>query len=126
MKDANPGVYFKFLVERTDGKSAPGEKHFGCQYFVLDCDHDPYAKSALLAYADACQGKFPKLAEDARRMANGEKVLITDQTFVKDVADRTSAAIDKARHSLDKAIAIAESLLSALPPLPPDDKAKAY
>lgn len=45
--------------------------------FVLDTTHDPYAKAALLAYADACEADFPKLAVDARRMAAGERVIQT-------------------------------------------------
>lgn len=67
MGDPNRGVYFKFLIERTDGKSAPGEKHDGCQYFVLDCDHDPHAKAALQAYADSCRAGYPLLARDLDR-----------------------------------------------------------
>jgi hypothetical protein len=68
------GVYRKFHVERTDGQSNPGQKHDGCEYFVLDATHDPHAKAALLAYADSCEAKYPALARDARRMAHGERV----------------------------------------------------
>ncbi len=68
------GVYRKFRVERTDGGSAPGQKHDGCEYFVLDTTHDPHARAALLAYADSCESKYPTLARDARRMARGERV----------------------------------------------------
>lgn len=75
MADKNRGVYEKFRVERTDGQSAPGQKHFGCEYFVLDCQHDPHARAALLAYAESCEAKYPLLARDARRMANRERVL---------------------------------------------------
>ena len=67
------GIYRKFVVSRTDGKSEPGEKHYRCEYFVLDVDHDPHARPALLAYADSCQSKYPKLAEDVRQMAAGVK-----------------------------------------------------
>lgn len=66
MGDSTRGIYNKFHVERTDGKSAPGEKHDGCEYFVLDMDHDPYAIPALRAYADACEAEFPLLAQDIR------------------------------------------------------------
>lgn len=41
------GLYRKFIVTRTDGKSAPGQKHDGCDYFVLDLTHDPHAAPAL-------------------------------------------------------------------------------
>ena len=40
------GLYEKFAVERTDGKSKIGEKHEGCEYFVLDLTHDPHAGGA--------------------------------------------------------------------------------
>ncbi len=62
------GIYRKFKVERTDGKSAPGEKHHGCRYFVIDIDHDEHADAALLAYADACEAEYPKLADDLRNI----------------------------------------------------------
>jgi hypothetical protein len=62
------GLYNKFRVERTDGKSAPGQKHDGCEYFVLDLDHDVFAIPALDAYADACEGEYPALAKDLRRV----------------------------------------------------------
>lgn len=63
------GIYEKFKVERTDGKSASGEKHNGCEYFVLDLTHDVHAKAALLAYADSCEGDYPVLASDLRDRA---------------------------------------------------------
>ena len=43
----------KFVVRRADGRSRKGEKHAGCQYFVLDLNHDPMALPALRAYAKA-------------------------------------------------------------------------
>ena len=58
------GLYAKFTVTRTDGKSAPGEKHDGCEYFVLDVTHDKHAHAALKAYADSCEGEYPLLARD--------------------------------------------------------------
>ena len=78
MPDVNRGVYKKFRVERTDGQSAPGEKHHDCEYFVLDTIHDPYARAALLAYAFACEERYPMLAADARRMASKERILGND------------------------------------------------
>ncbi len=70
---ASLGLYAKFRVERTDGKSASGEKHDGCEYFVLDITHDPYALPALEAYEKACRGKYPTLADDLKqaRLAKG-------------------------------------------------------
>jgi hypothetical protein len=58
------GLYEKFSVTRTDGQSAPGGKHFGCEYFVLDLDHDTYAYEALLAYVESCRHTYPELAKD--------------------------------------------------------------
>jgi hypothetical protein len=58
------GLYKKFRVERSDGQSAPGQKHAGCEYFVLDLDHDPHARAALVAYVKSCQDEYPVLAED--------------------------------------------------------------
>ena len=67
------GLYEKFRVIRTDGKSAIGQKHDGCEYFVLDLDHDEFAWIAIDAYARACADKYPKLAADLKghRRANG-------------------------------------------------------
>lgn len=64
MGDRTRGIYHKFNVTRVDGSSAPGGKHDGCFYFVLDLDHDPHAKAALKAYADSCRNEYPKLAAD--------------------------------------------------------------
>ena len=68
-KDANRGLYRKFRVERTDGKSAPGEKHHGCEYFVLDMDHDDHAKAAIKGYVHSLEAsnEYPGLAADLRR-----------------------------------------------------------
>lgn len=64
MSNKSRGIYHKFDISRTDGSSLPGGKHANCSYFVLDLDHDPYAKAALKAYADACRDSYPKLASD--------------------------------------------------------------
>lgn len=72
--DYGRGLYKKFDVVRTDGKSAPGEKHHDCRYFVLDMDHDQYAIVALAAYREACAARFPKLADDIARLLRGEDV----------------------------------------------------
>lgn len=68
------GLYQKFRVERTDGRSAPGEKHAECRYFVLDLDHDEFALPAVEAYADACESAHPELAADLRRWAYDERL----------------------------------------------------
>jgi len=58
------GLYKKFQVTRTDGTSNPGQKHYQCEYFVIDIDHDPYARAALRAYALACRNTHPQLYLD--------------------------------------------------------------
>jgi hypothetical protein len=63
------GLFRKYNVERTDGSSAPGGKHHGCEYFVLDLSHDPFAPPALRAYAAACAAEYPALAADLRTIA---------------------------------------------------------
>ena len=64
-KPEQRGVYEKFSrIERTDGTHVEGGKHHGCRYFVLDLDHDEYARAAMRAYAAACREKYPALAED--------------------------------------------------------------
>lgn len=70
MDDKTRGLYNKFTVTRTDGTSARGQKHDGCQYLVLDVTHDPFAKAALEAYADACAEDYPLLSEDVRRLVD--------------------------------------------------------
>ena len=64
MGDKTKGLYRKYDVRRTDGSSEPGQKHHGCEYFVLDVTHDPHAVAALKAYADSCRNEYPLLADD--------------------------------------------------------------
>ena len=73
----NTGIYEKFIVTRTDGKSEPGQKHENCRYFVLDVDHDPHAKAALEAYAQSCTWEYPILAADVWRLAKEPKLQAT-------------------------------------------------
>lgn len=60
------GLFRKFDVRRVDGSDAPGGKHHGCRYFVLDVDHDQHAVDALIAYANSCEKTHPELARDLR------------------------------------------------------------
>jgi hypothetical protein len=69
MNDHERGLYGKYKVERLDGSSGVGGKHEECRYYVLDLEHDPHAKPAILAYAKSCQKYYPKLAADLRRLA---------------------------------------------------------
>lgn len=67
--DTTRGLYEKFYVARTDGRSATGQKHEGCRYFVLDLTHDLAAPAALRAYAAVVENRHPALAADLRREA---------------------------------------------------------
>lgn len=60
------GLHEKFTVRRTDGRDAPGQKHHGCDYFVLDLNHDEGAPAAIRAYASAVEQTRPQLASDLR------------------------------------------------------------
>lgn len=61
------GLYRKFLVNRTDEKDKPGEKHHGCEYLVLDLTHDGSALQTALKYADVVEKDgYKRLAEDLR------------------------------------------------------------
>lgn len=53
MGDRTRGLYRKFIVTRRDGSSLRGE-------------NDPFAKAAILAYAEACELEYPLLAADLR------------------------------------------------------------
>jgi hypothetical protein len=65
MGDRTRGLYGKFEIRRTDGQSEAGGKHEGCDYFVLDLEHDPHAIPALLAYAKSAEKDgYRKLAAD--------------------------------------------------------------
>ena len=68
MDDRNRGIYRKYFVSRVDGSSGIGEKHEHCFHFVIDVDHDPFASSALTAYAEACAEEYPSLADDLKKI----------------------------------------------------------
>jgi hypothetical protein len=70
MDDSDRGLYDKYVVKRTDGKSEAGEKHFLCPYFVLDLKHDKHARKALMAYAESCRKEYPALSNDLYRIAD--------------------------------------------------------
>lgn len=63
-------IFEKYTVTRNDDKDAPGQKHYGCAYFVLDLDHDPHALPALAAYARSCESTHPQLARDLGRVVS--------------------------------------------------------
>lgn len=65
------GLYNKFEVYRRDGSSELGGKHEGCDYFVLDLSHDPYAAETLWYYAGACAQSHPLLSQDLKDRVRG-------------------------------------------------------
>jgi hypothetical protein len=70
------GLYRKFLVRRTDGKSRKGCKHTHCRYFVLDLSCDGHAKAAVRAYINSCKRERPALAQDLQRwLETGHSVI---------------------------------------------------
>ena len=78
MKNREIGIYNKFNVTRTDGRDAPGEKHHGAQYFVLNISTDPFAIPALAAYAEACKSEYTPLATDIQNLI-GKKLLASSE-----------------------------------------------
>lgn len=64
MKQSETGLYEKYFVRRNDGRDRAGEDRMDALYFVLDYFHDPYARIALRAYAEACSEEYPLLARD--------------------------------------------------------------
>ena len=49
--EAERGLEARYHVTKIND---PDGKHTDCRYFVLDPQHDPLARSALLGYAGAC------------------------------------------------------------------------
>lgn len=93
MNKRSTGLYDKYRVTRNDWKDEKGEKHEGCQYFVLDLTHDRYAIPALLAYEQACRGEYPVLAADLREMvreAEARIVLKVSSLVVKQAKPETT------------------------------------
>ncbi len=59
------GLHNKFTVSRVDGQDQKDDdKHFKCDYFVLDLTHDRHALPALHAYAKSVLDEKPELAID--------------------------------------------------------------
>lgn len=114
MGDKTKGLYGKFIVRRTDGRDHPGEKHDGCEYFVLDLSHDPHAYPALMAYAASCSEDYPLLASDlrAKAMLMREAGVIPETIQeLRDVEERMSAAADELARTTQK-LASQESIMT--------------
>lgn len=63
-------IYNKFTVSRVDGQDQKeGDKHYQCDYFVLDVTHDIHAIPALHAYVESVTNENPSLAIDLLSLA---------------------------------------------------------
>lgn len=71
----------KFLVQRTDGRDAAGQPHYGCRYYVLDLDHDRFALEAIEAYALACREHYHMLSFDLQQRAYEMRAGLSDGTW---------------------------------------------
>ena len=80
------GLNDKFRVQRRDGKDAPGCKHYGCEYFVLDLTHDKHAIAAYRAYAESCAEEYPVLASDI--LLHLEALVSNEKERIKKLVDR--------------------------------------
>jgi hypothetical protein len=104
MGDRTRGLLPKFIVVRRDGSSSKDGKHEKCDYFVLDLDHDPFARPALKAYADSCRAEYPLIAgnkslETAADIgldniqvvqSDGHKLVVVQRTDLDLVNDKTA------------------------------------
>ena len=70
--DRELGIYDKFKVTRTDGRSAEGERHEHCPYFVLDLSHDKHCLDALVAYSKSAKAARRSKRLDVRTGEFGE------------------------------------------------------
>lgn len=78
------GLFEKFKVSRIDGRDAPGQKHHGAEYFVLDMA-DKFAIPALAAYAEACKQEYPALSADLFRKAFEMELAASEYITVPEV-----------------------------------------
>jgi len=58
--DTERDLYPKYHIYNFDNEM----KHKYCFYFVLDLHHDEFAEAAIWTYINACQEKYPELAND--------------------------------------------------------------
>ena len=120
------GLFRKFEIRRVDGSDAPGGKHFGCEYFVLDTDHDQHAKAALQAYAASCELTHPQLSKDLKeRYGRGFEMAPRPTEF----GSRTLKLAVRFQNALCESEELAESLFEDValalskPPIPQANEA---
>lgn len=93
------GLYNKFSVRRTDGKDIEGEKHFGCEYLVLDLTHDPLAYYPVRAYAaNAERAGYKKLSDDLYAKAENMRIRGVCPKIVNDAKERFDAQAEIQRN----------------------------
>ena len=88
------GMFRKFDVRRVDGSDAPGGKHHGCRYFVLDLDHDVHAQAAMTAYGISCAETHPELSADILE-GDSTQAVQPVQSHDEDAAVRLRAICDR-------------------------------
>lgn len=126
------GLFRKFDVRRVDGSDAPGGKHHGCEYFVLDLNHDTHAPAALRAYAQACNKTHPQLSAELlgrfgpqpavavnQRMRTALQEIANTVNYAQWYQETAEKALEDANHSdgtLNKvpAVAVNEQMYNAL------------
>lgn len=114
--DKDRGLYRKFHVSRVDRSSRQGGKHHGCEYFVLDLNHDQFAPAALRAYAFACAKDFPALAHDLWRKFPGLPNTREAQELkeANEALATTKAALESAQKALADRQAAHDKALAAI------------
>lgn len=84
--DTDRGLYPKYRAFKIEGVNEimPGVpirvagipvEEVSVAFFLLKF-HDPFARIAIKAYADACEATYPKLAADLRRKLHNTKEII--------------------------------------------------
>lgn len=88
------GMFRKFDVRRVDSSDAPGGKHYGCRYFVLDLDHDAYAPAAMRTYAAECKVTHSQLAADIESEFGAQTKAEVPEGFVLVPKEPTKKMLD--------------------------------
>lgn len=116
--DKDRGIYEKFIVKRTDGRDAPGEKHHGCEYFCLDLTHDKHALAAIFAYAKSCEDEYPLLAKDLRekRIEMAKRFADAPPIFVAHAEDMNGTKFDLMKNRRPKMGATVIEIPANTPP----------
>lgn len=82
--DEDRGLYSKYRAFKIDGVeeimvgvpirvAGVQVEEVSAPFFLLKF-HDPFARIAIRAYADACEAEYPKLAADLRKRVHNTKM----------------------------------------------------